>query len=118
MKCKEFLSLTPEEITCLSQNALKDLPSHVEKPDLENFKLWRPVADEQSPFGYNGRIVIMEQMVVNDDIQKFIRGDVSDIHTESIELAARASGMVTLLERGVLAALRGETTLDEINRAI
>lgn len=27
MKCKEFLSLTPEEITCLSQNALKDFQS-------------------------------------------------------------------------------------------
>ncbi len=100
------------------QNALKDLPAHVEKPDLENFKLWRPVADEQSPFGYAGRIVIMEQMVVNNEIQKFIRGDVTDIHTESIESVARNSGMVTLLERGVLAALRGETTLDEINRAI
>jgi type IV pilus assembly protein PilB len=100
------------------QNALKDLPAHVEKPDLENFKLWRPVADEQFPFGYSGRIIIMEQMVVNDEIQKFIRGDISDIHTEAIEAAARNSGMVTLLERGVLAALRGETTLDEINRAI
>jgi general secretion pathway protein E/type IV pilus assembly protein PilB len=37
---------------------------------------------------------------------------------EIIEQVARKAGMVTLLERGVLAALRGETTLDEINRAI
>lgn len=98
--------------------ALKDLPAHIEKPDLDNFKLWRPVASESSPFGYKGRIVIMEQMVVNEEIQKFLRGDVLDIHTEYIEQVARQSGMVTLLERGVLAALRGETTLDEINRAI
>lgn len=100
------------------QESLKDLPSHVEKPDLNNFKLWRPVASESSPFGFSGRIVIMEQMVVNEDIQRFLRGDEQDAHTESIEAAARKSGMVTLLERGVLAALRGETTLDEINRAI
>lgn len=100
------------------QNALKDLPSHVEKPDLTNFKLWKPVASENSPFGFSGRLVIMEQMVVNEEIQKFLRGDESDVHTESIENAARKAGMVTLLERGVLAALRGETTLDEINRAI
>ena len=100
------------------QEALRDLPAHVEKPDLNNFKLWRPVAGPNSPFGFNGRIVIMEQMVVSEEIQKFLRGDILDINAEAIESAARRDGMVTLLERGILAALRGETTLDEINRAI
>lgn len=100
------------------QNALKDLPSHIEKPDLNNFKLWKPVISDSSPFGFKGRIVIMEQMVVTDSIQRFLRGDEADIHTELIEKTARAGGMVTLLESGVLAALRGETTLDEINQAI
>lgn len=100
------------------QDALKDLPSHIEKPDLNNFKLWRPVVSDSSPFGFKGRIVIMEQMVVTDNIQRFLRGDEVDIHTELIEKTARADGMVTLLENGILAALRGETTLDEINRAI
>lgn len=100
------------------QNALKDLPSHIEKPDLNSFKLWRPVVSNSSPFGFKGRIVIMEQMVVTDNIQRFLRGDEADIHTELIEKTARADGMVTLLESGVLAALRGDTTLDEINRAI
>lgn len=100
------------------QNVLKDLPPHVEKPDLNTFKLWRPVVSDGSPFGFKGRIVIMEQMVVTDNIQRFLRGDEADIHTEIIEKVARANGMVTLLEHGVLAALRGETTLDEINRAI
>ncbi len=100
------------------KNALKDLPSHVAKPDLETFQLWRPVASENSPFGYKGRIVIMEQLVVGEVIQKFIRGDVKDVHAELIETSARENGMVTLLERGVLAALRGETTIEEINRVI
>ncbi len=100
------------------QNALKDLPAHIQKPDLDNFKLWRPVVSSTSPFGFNGRIVIMEQMVVNDEIQRFLRGDELDVHSETIENTARKSGMVTLLESGILAALRGETTLDEINRAI
>jgi type II secretory ATPase GspE/PulE/Tfp pilus assembly ATPase PilB-like protein len=98
--------------------ALKDLPSHVQKPDLDNFKLWKPVISESSPFGFKGRIIIMEQMVVNDSIQAFLRGDEASIHTEIIEATARKSGMVTLLECGVLAALRGETTLDEINQVI
>jgi type II secretory ATPase GspE/PulE/Tfp pilus assembly ATPase PilB-like protein len=98
--------------------ALANLPEHVERPDLDTFQLWRPVANETSAFGYSGRIVIMEQMVVGEAVQKFLRGDIAEIHSEMIEQAAREAGMVTLLERGVLAALRGETTLDEVNRVI
>ncbi len=110
---------TPDETTKeWVRSALKNLPEHVEKPNLDDFQLWRPVANEQSPFGYSGRMVIMEQLVVNDAIQKFLRGDVADVHAEMIEKAAREQGMVTLQEAGVLAALRGETTLEEINRVI
>jgi len=100
------------------QDILKDVPEGVEIPDLNNFKLWKPVASEDVPFGYKGRVVIMEQMVVNENIQKFLRGDVEEVHTEVIEKEARANGMLTLLQVGVLAALRGETTLEEINRVI
>lgn len=100
------------------RETLKDLPAHVEKPDLENIQLYRPVVTESSPFGYSGRMVIMEQLVVNEEIQKFLRGDVSDVHAEVISKVAREHGMVTLLEHGVLATLRGETTLEEINRVI
>jgi type IV pilus assembly protein PilB len=87
-------------------------------PDLSNFKLWRPRPSEGAPFGYRGRVVIMEQMVVTEPIQKYLRGDVAEIHTEEIEKTARENGMQTLLQTGILAALRGETTLEEINRVI
>jgi type II secretory ATPase GspE/PulE/Tfp pilus assembly ATPase PilB-like protein len=100
------------------QNILEGLPDDIDKPDLDNFKLWRPKPSEDAPFGYKGRVVIMEQMVVGESIQKFLRGDVKDVHTEAIEQAAREGGMLTLLQVGVLAALRGETTLDEVNRVI
>jgi len=100
------------------KDVLKDVPESVEVPDLDTFKLWKPVSTEEFPFGYDGRVVIMEQMVVNEDIQRFLRGDESEFHTETIEAAAKKSGMLTLVQVGVLAALRGETTLDEINRVI
>jgi type II secretory ATPase GspE/PulE/Tfp pilus assembly ATPase PilB-like protein len=101
------------------REVLKDLPdSYDDKPDLDNFKLWRPVESADAPFGYIGRVVIMEQMVVSENIQKFLRGDVTDVHTEVIEKEAKADGMLTLLQVGVLAALRGETTLEEIGRVI
>ena len=100
------------------RDVLKDLPDHANKPDLDNIRLWRPVPGENTPFGYQGRMVLMEQLVVHENIQKFLRGEVKDIHTETIEKQARRDGMITLLESGVLAALRGETTLDEVNRVI
>ncbi|HMH70503.1 MAG TPA: GspE/PulE family protein [Candidatus Saccharimonadales bacterium] len=100
------------------QDVLKDMPEGTDKPDLENFKLWRPVSSDAAPFGYKGRVVVMEQMVVTENIQRFLRGDIKDIHVEAIEAEAKKGGMLTLLQVGVLAALRGETTLEEINRVI
>lgn len=101
------------------KEVLSDLPnSYKDKPNLNDFKLYKPIASDDAPFGYKGRLVIMEQMIVNKDIQKFLRGDVSDVHSETIEQTAKQAGMVTLLQAGVLAALRGETTLEEIQRVI
>ena len=60
----------------------------------------------------------MEQMVVSEEIQKFIRGDVRFTNTEMIEAAAKKEGLLTLEQKGVLAALRGDTTLDEVSRVI
>lgn len=87
-------------------------------PNLDTFKLWRPVSTADVPFGFKGRVPVMEQMIVNEEIQKFLRGDVTDIHTEAIEEVARKNGMITLLQAGVIAALRGETTLEEVNKSI
>lgn len=100
------------------KRVLADVPDGTEYPDLDTFKLWRPVPSDDAPFGYKGRIVIMEQMLVNEEIQKYIRGDIGDVHPESIEKTAKEQGMLTLEQVGVLAALRGETTLDEIGRVI
>ena len=86
--------------------------------NLDDFELYQPVPTEESPFGYSGRTVIMEQLVVSEEIQKFIRGDIRDINTTAIEAAAKATGMLTLEQKGILASLRGETTLEEISRVI
>lgn len=100
------------------REVLAGLPAGVEAPNLDDITLYKPVASSDAPFGYKGRVVLMEQLVVSEEIQKFLRGDVNDVHAETIEKTAKENGMVTLLQTGVLAALRGETTLDEINRVI
>ena len=86
--------------------------------DFNNIKLYDPVTTENDPFGYSGRMVVMEQMKIEEDVQNFIRGDVADINTELIEKAAKKHGMLTLEQKGVLAALRGDTTLEEVSRVI
>ena len=100
------------------RKVLQGIPESIEHPSLDSFKLWRPKPSDEAPFGYKGRMIIMEQLVVDEEIQKFIRGDIVDIHPETIQNIASERGMVTLEQAGVLAALRGETTLEEVGRVI
>ena len=86
--------------------------------DLERITLYDPVPTVAEPFGYKGRTMIMEQLIVSEAIQAYIRGDVSDINTDAIEKTAKEGGMLTLEQKGILAVLRGETTLEEISRVI
>jgi type II secretory ATPase GspE/PulE/Tfp pilus assembly ATPase PilB-like protein len=86
--------------------------------DYNNIVLYDPVATHDEPFGYSGRMVLMEQLAVNEDIAKYLRGDVADINVKDIEDTAKKNGMLTLEQKGVIAALKGETTLEEVSRVI
>lgn len=97
---------------------LEGLPEHIPMPDIDNLTLYKPGKSEAAPFGYIGRMTIIEQMVVTDEIQAFLRGDVTEVNSEAIEAAARKNGMVTLTQDGILKAIAGQTTLEEINRVI
>ena len=112
----------PDEATrAYVKRVLEDVPAE-RLPDgfsFDNFSLYKPVpGGEEDPFGYKGRTVIMEQLIVEENIQQFIRGDVAQANTDDIEKVAKSNGMLTLEQKGVLAALRGDTTLDEIGRVI
>lgn len=94
-------------------------PSRMQGVDLNNIKLFKPMVHPDAPFGFKGRVIIMEQMVVNHNIQAFLRGDVMDANPEAIEKEAKKSAdLITLIQAGTLSALRGETTLEEVNRSI
>ena len=114
---KEYI---PDEATKKwVRNVLEGVPAEKLPQDISgDFKLWKPVASEDSPFGYKGRIVVMETMVVNDNIAAFLRGERGVISTEAIEAQARKDGLLTLLQQGVISALRGDTTIEEVNRVI
>ncbi|MDO4271895.1 MAG: ATPase, T2SS/T4P/T4SS family, partial [Candidatus Saccharibacteria bacterium] len=109
----------PDEMTkAWIRKTLADLPETTEKPNLDNIRLYRPGKSDSNPFGYSGRIVLMEQLIMNDEIAKFISGDVADVNANEIAKTARRHGMVSMLQKGVIKALQGETTLEEVNRVL
>lgn len=99
-------------------SVLSGLSANVPKPNVETLTLYKPGSSPENPFGYKGRLVVMEQMVVSDEIQAYLRGDVAAVNTDAIEATAKKQGMVTMEQDAVLKACEGLTTLDEIGRVI
>lgn len=63
--------------------------------------------------GFRGRTGIYEVLNTSQDIQKLI---MSSVTSEQIEEQAIKDGMVTMQVDGIIKALRGETTLEEVMR--
>jgi general secretion pathway protein E len=107
---------------CLEcRRATPAAPEMVERFELTRFgpgplTLWHPVGCPHCRgTGYRGRLAIAEFLTPNDEISHLIfsRAD----HSE-IERAAVAAGMVPLFDAGLIAALKGETTIEEVVRSI
>lgn len=71
---------------------------------------------ECNGIGYKGRIGICEMFIVHEEIKQLIlTGSVGE---GDIEKVARAGGMRTMVEDGLLKAVEGYTTLEEVFRVI
>jgi general secretion pathway protein E len=75
--------------------------------------LYRPVPSAISPTGYLGRTTIMEFLVMNDALRKLV---MQHAGMGELEAAARAQGMRTMYEDGLMKALQGVTTIEEVLR--
>ncbi len=78
--------------------------------------LWRANADDNEDAahnGYKGRIGIYEVLSNSLDIQKLI---MSNSTSSQIQIQAIAEGMVTMQTDGLIKALRGETSIEEVLR--
>ena len=108
----------PDEMTKQwIRKTLANIPDD-QKPNLDNIRLWRPGRSDSNPFGYRGRTVLMEQLIMSEEIARFISGEVKDVNAAAIAATAKRDGMITMLQKGVLKALAGETTLEEVNRVL
>ncbi len=79
-------------------------------------RLWKAHeegCDNCNHTGYKGRIGIYEVMDNDHDIQKSI---VSNVTSEELEKLAENNGMVSMHIDGLIKALRGQTTLEEVMR--
>ena len=81
--------------------------------DSQEFTLVKGVATEEAPGGYKGRAGLYETISVDDDIQKLI---VARATSGDIMRVAKMKGAVTMRQDGVMKALTGITTIEEVNR--
>jgi len=77
-------------------------------------KLYRPKGCAKcNKMGYKGRIGIFEVLTINEEIEKLI---INLAGEEEITIAALESGMITMLQDGILKAIEGITSIDEVKR--
>lgn len=100
------------------QTIIDGLPPGIDKPDLNNITLYKPGVSEANPFGYKGQIALREQFQMTPSIQQMLRLPPNEITTNMLEEQAVADGMTTMLQDGILKALAGETTLEEVYRVV
>lgn len=110
---------TPDEgVRNQLQTIIDTLPPNMERPSLANVTLYQPGTSAEHPFGFTGQIPIREQLRMTPGVQKLLRLPPNQITTVMLEAQAVQDGMLTMLQDGVLKALRGETTLEEVFRVV
>ena len=96
------------------------LPEVVEQLNLRRFQaegeisLYHPVGCNRcNGTGFSGRTSVMEGLVMSEPLRKLL---LKNVDAHELQRAAIEEGMITMFEDGVMKALAGETTLEEIFR--
>ncbi|MCB9803146.1 type II/IV secretion system protein [Candidatus Nomurabacteria bacterium] len=113
-KCKAETEVDNQRMTIV-MNALNTInaKSGAKVDNLANLKFYKAVGcPECNDLGYKGRLGIYEIMTMSPSIEKIIlSGDVSEYDIEKIAIE---EGMVTMFQDGVLKAMDGLTSLEEV----
>jgi general secretion pathway protein E len=95
------------------------LPEVVEEFGLRRFQpdgkiqLYKPMPSALTTTGYHGRTTIMEFLVMSDPLRRMV---MQHADMGKIEELARSEGMRTMYEDGLVKALAGVTTIEEVLR--
>jgi type II secretory ATPase GspE/PulE/Tfp pilus assembly ATPase PilB-like protein len=111
---KEEVILEPEKL-----EEVKKILSEIKTKNFhmpEEIKFYRGKGcDKCKNIGYKGRLGLYEILTITPEIQKMIIDkDVSDYEIEKVAIE---NGMTTVLQDGILKALIGLTTIDEVLRS-
>lgn len=97
---------------------MNSLPPHVQRPDINQITLYKPGASAANPFGYSGQVAIREQLQMTVGVQQVLRLPPNQISTAILEQKAIEDGMITIKQDGVLKAISGITTIEEVYRVV
>lgn len=86
-----------------------------EKQNLRDIPFFRPKPSAECPDGYRDRLGIHEVLPVTSSIRELIMQNTS---ADKIQERARAEGMITMVEDGLVKAARGITSIEEVLRVI
>ncbi|MBC7503805.1 type II/IV secretion system protein [Candidatus Gracilibacteria bacterium] len=113
--CISSYEADPSQIDIIKY-MLKDLGIEKLASKKDGFKLWKSAGcNECGMTGYKGRIGIYEVMNFSDDIRMLIRNGSSP---REIITAARKGDLMLMREDGILKAMQGKTSLDELFKVI
>lgn len=96
-----------------------EMPPGIKTPDLNNIVLYKPGSNPERPFGYDGQLALRELMVMDEGLTALLKKPKFEITATEIERKAVEDGkMLTMLQDGVLKALEGKTSLEEVYRVV
>jgi len=122
-KPKDKFFLTKDQLEDISKKinmnkvleVLKEEKIVEESADWSKVPFWKPNPSKQYPDGFHSRVGIHEILKVTPTIRDLImKGATSD----EVENQAKKEGMITMIEDGILKAVQGVTTIEEVLRVI
>lgn len=100
------------------QTVIDTFPPNVPRPDLGTVTFYKPGVSDTNPFGYAGQLAIREQLQMTPGVQQILRLPPNQITTDMLQQKAVEEGMLTMLQDGILKAIEGVTTLEEVYRVV
>jgi type IV pilus assembly protein PilB len=104
-KCKAPLDVMPEKKYALGLGFKEE--------DFKNWQLWKKVGCSACTGGYKGRFAILEALEITEDIKRMV---IEGKSAMEMKISSIQSGMLSLRRTGLLNAMRGRTTLEEVLR--
>jgi type IV pilus assembly protein PilB len=114
------VAYTPDEaLKAELARVFASMPVGVNVPDVNTITLYRAGSTPERPFGYDWQLALRELMLMDDGLVTLLKKPKNELTATDIERRAVEDGrMLTMLQDGVLKALEGKTSLEEVYRVV